>query len=124
MKDGDREVLIALDGQRAGKSMREIAEDVFGAERVAAEWSADGGVRLQTRRLVQKARAHANADRRVVLPILDPEVKWNYEREDLPLRPKCSRDLSKLPAVPMNLDFLPFVPLGYPRVEGLRPIGR
>ena len=56
MKDGDREVLIALDGQRAGKSMREIAEDVFGAERVAAEWYADGGVRLRTRRVIQKAR--------------------------------------------------------------------
>ena len=59
MKDGDREVLIALAGQRAGKSMREIAEDVFGAERVAAEWQEDGGMRSRTRRLVQKARAHA-----------------------------------------------------------------
>ena len=53
MDDGDREVLIALGGHRAGKSMREIAEDMFGAERVAAEWSANSGVRLRTKRLVQ-----------------------------------------------------------------------
>ena len=64
MDDGDREVLIALDGQRAGKSMREIAEELFGAERVAAEWSADGGVRLRTRRLVQKARVYAERSQR------------------------------------------------------------
>ena len=44
MEDRDREVLIALDGHRAGKSLCEIAEDLFGAERVAAEWSADSGV--------------------------------------------------------------------------------
>ena len=59
MKDGGREVLIALDGHRAGKSMRGIAEDVFGAERAAAELYADGGVRLRTRRVLQKERANA-----------------------------------------------------------------
>ena len=64
MKEGDREVLIALDGHRAGKSLREISEDLFGAERVAAEWSADSGVRLRTRRLVQKAQAHAERSQR------------------------------------------------------------
>ena len=64
MGDGDREVLIALEGHRAGKSTREIAEDVFGAERVAAEWSADSGVRLRTRRVVRKARAHVERGQR------------------------------------------------------------
>ena len=64
MEDGDREVLIALDGHRAGKSLREIAEDVFGAERVAAERSANSGVRLRTKRLVHKAQAHAERSQR------------------------------------------------------------
>ena len=66
MKDGDREVLIALDKHRAGKSMRGIAEDVLGAERAAAEWYADGGVRLRTRRVLQKARANAERGQRAV----------------------------------------------------------
>ena len=57
--DGDRELLTAHDGHIAGKSMREIAVDLYGAERVAAEWTPDGGLRAQTRRLVHKARAHA-----------------------------------------------------------------
>ena len=66
MKDGDREVLIALDKHRAGKSMRGIAEDVLGVERAAAEWYADGGVRLRTRRVLQKARANAERGQRAV----------------------------------------------------------
>ena len=57
--DGDREVLIALEGHRAGKSLREIAEDLYGAEVVAAQWDADSWVRLRTRRLLRKAWAHA-----------------------------------------------------------------
>ena len=36
-----------------------------------------------------------------------------YERPDLPLRPKSSRDLSKLPVGPMNLDWIGFTPAGY-----------
>ena len=64
MEGGDRKILIALDGHRAGKNLREIAEDVFGAERVAAEWSANSGVRLRTKRLVQKAQAHAERSQR------------------------------------------------------------
>ena len=55
----DRELLIALDGNDAGKSMREIAVDVYGAERVAAEWTPDGVLRAQRRRLLRKARDHA-----------------------------------------------------------------
>ena len=54
----DRELLIALDGNDAGKSMREIAVDVYGAERVAAEWAPDGVLRAQTRRLLRTARNH------------------------------------------------------------------
>ena len=58
-RDRDRELLIALDGDDAGKSMREIAVDVYGAERVAAEWTLDRVLRAQTRRLLCKARDHA-----------------------------------------------------------------
>ena len=56
--DGDREVLVALDGRRADKSMREITEELYGAERVAAEGDADSRARLRARLSLQKARAH------------------------------------------------------------------
>ena len=59
MTDGNRELLIALDGHVAGKSMREIAEDLYGAERVAAEWRSDSVLRARTRRLLSKAQSHA-----------------------------------------------------------------
>ena len=58
-RDGDRELLMALDGNVAGKSMREIAADLYGAEMVAAEWTPDGVLRAQTRRLLRKVRDHA-----------------------------------------------------------------
>ena len=58
-QDGDRELRIALDGHVAGKSTREIAVDLYGAERVAAEWNPEGALRAHTRRLVRKALAHA-----------------------------------------------------------------
>ena len=57
--DGDPKLLIAPDRHAAGKSMREIAVDLYGAERVAVEWTPDGVLRAQTRRLLRKARAHA-----------------------------------------------------------------
>ena len=59
MTDGNRELLIALDGHVAGKSMREIAEDLYGAERVVAEWRSDSVLRARTRRLLSKAQSHA-----------------------------------------------------------------
>ena len=52
--------------ESAGKSMRGIAEDVLGAERTAAEWYADGGVRLRTRRVLQKAWANGERGQRAV----------------------------------------------------------
>ena len=56
--DGENEVLTALDGELAGKSLREIAEYLCGAERVSAEWSSESVLRARTRRLVLRARAH------------------------------------------------------------------
>ena len=46
-----------LDGLRAKKKPRQIAEDIFGAERVAAEWSTGDWMRSQLRRWIDKAEA-------------------------------------------------------------------
>lgn len=47
------------DGLGAERSHRRIAEDIWGRERVAAEWSSDGWMRAQVRRWVPKAEALA-----------------------------------------------------------------
>lgn len=44
-------------GPRSGKSMREIAVELYGVDRVAAEWDSDGRMRASVRRLVNRARA-------------------------------------------------------------------
>ena len=41
-------------GRKARKSLRDIAVDLFGAERVAAEWLPGGSMRARVRRLVQR----------------------------------------------------------------------
>ena len=54
---------VAAAALRAGRSLREIAIDLFGADpgsasgagRVAAEWHPDGAMRAHVRRLVQRA---------------------------------------------------------------------
>lgn len=48
---------VALAGLRAGKSLREIAIDLYGADRVAADWHADSWTRARVQRLVDRARA-------------------------------------------------------------------
>ena len=48
---------VALSGIRSGKSMREIAVDLYGADKVAAGWHRDGWMRAKVRRLVSRARA-------------------------------------------------------------------
>ena len=48
---------VALAGIRSGKSMREIAVDLYGAHEVALEWHRDGWMRAKVRRLVNRARA-------------------------------------------------------------------
>ena len=48
---------VALAGIRSGKSMREIAVDLYGADPVAAEWHVDSRMRAKVRRLVYRARA-------------------------------------------------------------------
>lgn len=49
--------LQALDATLAGASLREVAEGLFGADAVAADWHADGDLRARVRRLVQRGNA-------------------------------------------------------------------
>ena len=49
-----------LDGLREGRKPRQIAVEIFGAERVRAEWYAHGGMRSQIRPWIPKARAMAD----------------------------------------------------------------
>ena len=53
--------VVALAGMRSGKSMREIAVDLYGAEPVAAHWRVDSRMRAKVRRLVYRARAASAA---------------------------------------------------------------
>jgi hypothetical protein len=49
--------LQALDATLAGASLREVAEGLFGADAVAADWHADGDLRARVRRLVRRGDA-------------------------------------------------------------------
>ncbi|HCV38826.1 MAG TPA: hypothetical protein DGQ94_08935, partial [Pseudomonas sp.] len=49
--------LQALDGTLAGASLREIAEGLFGADAVVADWHADSALRARVRRLVRRGEA-------------------------------------------------------------------
>ena len=50
-----------LAGKRAGKSLREIAVDLYGREQVEAEWHADSRIRAKMRRLLYRVEARAGA---------------------------------------------------------------
>lgn len=49
------ELLTALEGRLAGRSLREIAVDLYGAARVAEEWGSDGSMRARVRWRVKQA---------------------------------------------------------------------
>ncbi|CAN7611693.1 DUF2285 domain-containing protein [Acidovorax sp. LjRoot38] len=49
--------LQALDATLTGASLREVAEGLFGADAVAADWHADGELRARVRRLVRRGTA-------------------------------------------------------------------
>lgn len=49
--------LQALDATQAGASLREVAEGLFGADAVVAEWHKDGALRARVRRLVRRGEA-------------------------------------------------------------------
>ena len=48
-----------LAGSRGGKSLREIAIDIYGREQVDADWHADSWMRAKLRRLLCRAEARA-----------------------------------------------------------------
>ena len=48
----------------------------------------------------------------------------SHERGDLPLVIKTTRDLSKLPVGPMNLDWIGFTPAGYNPDPPQKPLPR
>ena len=52
----DRELLTVLDGRLAGKSWRETAVDLYGADGVASNWYPDSWMRARVRRRGKKAR--------------------------------------------------------------------
>ena len=52
---------MALAGWRAGKSMWEIAIDIYGRERVEADWHADSWMRAKIRRLLYRAKTRPGA---------------------------------------------------------------
>ena len=52
---------IALAGIRSGKSMREIAVDLYGADMVEADWHVDGWMRAEVWRMVYRAPAASDA---------------------------------------------------------------
>ncbi len=49
--------LQALDATLAGASLREVAEGLFGADAVVADWHADSALRARVRRLVRRGNA-------------------------------------------------------------------
>lgn len=54
---------VALAGVRSGKSMREIAIDLYGGNEVAADWHADSRMRAKVRRLISRAQTASGGGR-------------------------------------------------------------
>ena len=51
----DGELLRVLDARLAGKSLREMAIDLYGERRVAEDWSRDGSMKARVRWRVKRA---------------------------------------------------------------------
>ncbi|MDE0406542.1 MAG: DUF2285 domain-containing protein [Alphaproteobacteria bacterium] len=51
----DAELLTALDGRLGGRTLRQIAVNLYGAARVAEEWRPDGSMRGRVRWRVKQA---------------------------------------------------------------------
>ena len=64
----DRALVKAMVGLQAGKKPRQIAEDIYGADEVKANWYPDSGMRSQVRRRIDKARALADGGWRDLVP--------------------------------------------------------
>lgn len=61
-------LMAVLDGLRAGKKPRGIAEDIWGEKDVASIWASDCWMRSQVRRWIPKARALAEGGWRDLVP--------------------------------------------------------
>lgn len=70
--------LQALDATLAGASLREVAEGLFGADTVAADWHADGELRARVRRLVRRGTALMRGGYRCLAQI-DAPGKGRFE---------------------------------------------
>ena len=60
----DGKLRVALIGHRGGRALRAIADGLYGAARVVADWDADNWTRARTRRLVRKAHGRARREKR------------------------------------------------------------
>lgn len=65
--------LQALDAALAGASLREIAEGLFGADAVDADWHADGDLRARVRRLARRGNALMRGGYRRLAQLPSPE---------------------------------------------------
>jgi hypothetical protein len=59
--------LQAFDGGRAGASQREVAQCLFGVERVTLEWTPDSELRARTRHYLSRGRAFVHGEYRSLL---------------------------------------------------------
>ena len=58
---------MALDARLAGKSLRQIAVDLYGEARVAEEWSSDGSMRGRVRWRLKQALKLMNGGYRALV---------------------------------------------------------
>ena len=58
---------MALDGRLGGKSLRQIAVDLYGEARVAEEWSSDGSMRGRVRWRLKQALKLMNGGYRALV---------------------------------------------------------
>lgn len=61
-------LLTVMEGLRAGKKPRGIAEDIWGKEDVVRIWASDSWMRPQVRRWIPKAKALAGGGWRDLVP--------------------------------------------------------
>ena len=55
--DGDHELLLALEGEAEGRTHRQIAAEIWGRDRVDAEYYTDGWMHSRIKRRLKKAKA-------------------------------------------------------------------
>ncbi len=78
--------LQAIDGEFAGANHREIAEVLFGAERVSKEWGTDSELRVRIRHLLKRARDYKDGEYRRLLSKHASAVQGDFKKPpNLPL---------------------------------------